>query len=353
MPQYNIQIIRNILSQKIAESTQDVLQKNLIILQNSISSYLIQFSLFKMRLDTIKRQTQQIYSMINVDEQDYSCTYSIFKQLNVYETGINNLIKDGYEIVHRLRQWITGQVIPFQIGTDYRGKLYQGQFSIDQIMKKAKVGYSSKSILSLRLEMSKTNVVQKSNELENILNQTIQEGTSVYSHIFRYFYHERAGENPNKGNIYQVYRSVIADRTWANPNKIPPPITEGNTAAFLQKRFLQIKANNLKSTQGGDTVHLTSTGSIIEQQDKFISSNPSLMTIYQIENTLVNFNNSLTNFLDGKGNFYEEMISLWTREDKKANISTILEQEAFNQSKEKIYQNIQKLKLAVYLKILT
>ena len=342
---YNIQTIRDTLSNNIATATEEELVKSLLIIQNEIGYYLIQYSLFENTFNRIKSNTQRIYSMIGASEE-ISLNYSIFKQLNVYTSGINELIKDGYQIIHRIREWITGRAIKFQLGTSYYGKLYQSEFSLEEILEKAKVGYSSKNILSLRLHMSKSTVVEKAKSLEDVLQETIKEGTSVYSHIFRYFYHTRAGKNPNSGNVYEVYRAVIARRSWPNPNKIPPQIAESQSA-YLENLFNIIKSNTAASYTGGDTVHVFGN-SIIQEQDKFISSDPSLISIASIKNVLTTFYNSLLNFSEGNGNFYNQIVSLFTKKDSQNNISTTLQQIALDQTKKQLFNNISKLDLVLH-----
>lgn len=346
MADYNIQRIRNALKEPIARTTEEVLYENLIIIEAEIQNYLIQFSLFKLRLEQVKFTTEQIYAMIGA-EQEYSLNYSIFKQLKVYETGINQLLIDGYEIIQRLRAWITGSSISFSIGTQYYGKLYEGKFSLEEIIKKAKVGFSSKGILSLRLQMSKSAVAAKADQLGTSLQNTIDQGSTVFSHVFRYFYPSKAGSNPNKGNVYEVYRSIVASRSWPNPNKIPPEIDfspEGNERDFFDARLRAVRSNTISGSKGGDTTHLIN-GTLIDEQDKFISSDPSLISISQIGNVLTSFYNSLINF--GQGNFYQEMLNLFTKEDYRNKISDKLELQALNQTERELRSNINKIKLVL------
>ena len=174
-------------------------------------------------------------------------------------------------------------------------------------------------------------------ELEKKLTAMAKQGSTVFSEIFRYFYPSQGGKKPvNKGNAYEVYRSIIAERKWKNPNKIKPDINispENTLGAFLDYRLRSIRSNTIAGYKGGD---------VLNEQDKFISHDPSLISIVSIRKVLTSFNNSIDNYTDGDV-LYKNMLSLFTKDDYKNSISEKIQLEALEKVSLKLKQNIDKI----------
>ena len=209
-----------------------------------------------------------------VQADDLTIKYDLFKKISSNQNEIQSLLKEGYYIIEDLREVFTKEKIKYVIGTVYRGKLYQTELTLGEIIEQSKISFNTRSkidnLYKLRLGFkNKSEIKNKAKEASGAVERNVERASTIFSAVWRYFNSQKDnhGKKFNKGNMYQTYKVAVALRQPppdAN-NRNDPPITDDQ----IFKIFNDVKRNVVSFTQGGD---------LLQEQYKFFSSLPSLIT---------------------------------------------------------------------------
>ena len=281
----NLETIKGLLSDVLSEDSAITTQSFIKDLNTEIKKYLNKLEIF---YQNIENQTKPIitqYESLNATNEVIS--YSIFKKL-IYSNGeIENLLKEGYILIDRLRTFFTGEEISYLIGIPYRGTIYEQTIDLEELLKYTQVVYNSKAkadnLFKLRMT-GKKNLRQSFQESQLAVRMDMKESSTVWSSVAKYV--EGQGSSfKNKGNAYEVYRLLVSQRN--GKNRIPPPVTE----VMISDAFDKVRGNTASSVKGGD---------YLQTQIKYFSSAPSLITTSLIRNTLTELSIDFDNFLTQK-----------------------------------------------------
>ena len=207
--------------------------------------------------------------------------YIATKQMIKVAPEIESLLKEGYQMIDIIREKITGEQIQYFIGVEYKGKLYEGYVTMEQILNMAKATPQWKGSLSsmIKLRLSGTNKGNLASLLEEVGSFREEGGkhTTLYSAVRAY---ASASGKTNQGNIYETYRAL---RARYKDDRIPPAIWNPDEFDTL---YLATRKNTGSFVTGGD---------ILNDQVKFFGGSvPSLASISTIRDTLTTFINSIS-----------------------------------------------------------
>lgn len=296
--------IRQILSQEISSDItfySNVTIQNLI---NQIDAYLKELALWN------KRTTAYFNKIVTNDPhlKDETKKYIATKQMIQKAPEIESLLKDGHMIIDILREKITQEKIEYFVGVEYRGKLYEGYLTLEQILNIAKIVPNWKgslnSLVKLRLSgINKSNLSQLLSYSNNVDDST---HSTLYSSVRNYA--SKSGKT-NEGNVYEAYRTLVQKY---RSNTIPPARWDPNE---FDEVYLNVRKNTGSFVTGGD---------ILNEQIKFFGgSSPSLVSLSTIKNTLTDFKNFLQN-LSGS-NLKDALEKLFYDKKEIQNSSTIID----------------------------
>lgn len=114
-------------------------------------------------------------------------------------------------------------------------------------------------IYKLRLSPSKEQLrkfMKAHKEKLIVLNKTSEKGETLWGTLDKYRekYNQKGNKyNINKGQMYEVYRSLVKTGKYKNNGSLPPE-------EEILSKFIEVRKNNLSWTRGGD---------VEEEQDKF------------------------------------------------------------------------------------
>ena len=271
------QSIKKILSNELSQdiSTYSIETLSLLILK--INNYLKKIELWNKRTTAYYNNT--IWS--DPDMKDEMKRYLTTKQMIKVMPEIENLLKEGYQIIDIIREKITGEQIKYFIGVEYKGKLYEGYLSMEQILSMAKATPQWKGSLSstIKLRLSGVSKGDLSKLLEDVgsFREKDEKHSTLYSAIRAY---ASSSGKTNQGNIYETYRAL---KTRYSSNTIPSAVWNPDEFDTL---YMATRKNTGSFVTGGD---------ILNDQIKFFGgSAPSLASISTIRDTLTIFVNSIS-----------------------------------------------------------
>ena len=201
---------------------------------------------------------------------DYAKRYIAAKDFIKNNNEIENILKEGYEIIDILRKKYTGETIKYSVGVSYRGKLYEGTLNLQDILSIAKIDIvwknSVDNIFKLRLSgLSKSALIEK-------LSTPYDGGSTLYSSIRDYSKNKKW----NEGNLYEAYKLYKMEQ---GSNRIPPAKF---VASHFEELLAQVRSNTVSFVKGGD---------MLDESVKFFGrSMPSLASLKTIKTTLTSFN---------------------------------------------------------------
>lgn len=286
MANENVEIILNNLTQALAAQTPQITK---IALQRAITGlqqYLINLNNFYIKLQNESRPIIQQYREVNAT--DTTIGYALYKKLTYSDTEIENLLKQGYILIQRLRNFFTNETITYAVGMQIKGVLYQKTLTMEEILQNTTVQYNTRSKIENLFKLRITNkqgikqsLMKAADTIQKITNDN---PSSVYSAVRRYTLMSTNYKDKNKGNAYQVYKRILALRN--GKNRTPPQVTDDQ----IRIMFDAIRKNTAASSKGGD---------YLQQQIKFFGNAPSLVTTNLIKKTLTQISISLQEFLQG------------------------------------------------------
>lgn len=272
------QSIKKILSQELGQEVSSYSAETINLLISKINNYLKRVEIWNQKTTAYYRQIAQKDPDMREELKRYLATKEMIKVM----PEIENLLKEGYQIIDIIREKITGEQIKYFIGVEYRGNLYEGYLSMEQILDMAKVTPQWKGSLSsvIKLRLSGTNKSTLANLLEDMgsFREDSQKQKTLYSAVRAY---ASASGKKNQGNIYEAYRAL---RSRYSSDTIPPAIWDPDEFDTL---YLATRKNTGSFVTGGD---------ILNDQIKFFGGSvPSLASISTIRDTLIAFTDSLSN----------------------------------------------------------
>ena len=326
----NAALIQEALENAFASSSQDITKNQLKLVVLNLDKYLNNLELFYQNIENQSRPIIEQYESANANTQTIS--YAVFKQLNYSSAEIENILKEGYVLMDKIRTFFTGEEITYQIGIPYRGALYEQSISLEELLKYTKIDFNTKSkidnIFKLRMT-NKKDMRTAFQEKEAAVSSNVKDGSTVYSAVWHYLNTPGADpRNKNLGNAYEVYRVLVAKRQ--NHNRIPPAVT----IKMIEDAFTEVRSNTASSIKGGD---------FLTSQIKYFSSAPSLATTSLIRNTLQELKNNFEKFLQS-ANINEFKSSIKTMFLKDSSVIDEIEQGALLEASQKIDEIINNLR---------
>ena len=275
------QSVKKILSQELSRDISTYSNETIILLTSKINNYLKQ-------IESWDKRTTAYYNKIAQNDPDMKeelKRYIATKQMIKIMPEIENLLKEGYQIIDIIREKITGEQIKYFIGVEYKGHLYEGYLPMEQILNMAKVAPQWKGSLSsmVKLRLSGTNKGTLAGLLKDVgsFREKDQKHSTLYSAVRAY---ASSNGKTNQGNVYETYRAL---RTRYKSDRIPPAVWDPDEFDAL---YLATRKNTGSFVTGGD---------ILNDQIKFFGGSvPSLASISTIRDTLFTFVNLLQNMSD-------------------------------------------------------
>ena len=272
------QSLRGILSQELSQAVSSYSHETLVSLTVKINNYL-------KRVDGWNKRTTAYYNSIAQNDPDMKeelRRYIATKQMIKVLPEIEQLLKEGYQMIDIIREKITGEQIRYFVGVEYKGRLYEGYVSMEQILSMARATPQWKGSMSsmIKLRLSGTNKGSLADLLEDVGSFREQDGkhSTLYSAVRAY---ASSSGKTNQGNIYETYRAL---RSRYSSDNIPPAVWNPDEFDTL---YLATRKNTGSFVTGGD---------ILNDQVKFFGGSvPSLASISTIRDTLTTFVNSISN----------------------------------------------------------
>lgn len=274
----NIEIIESVLKDILTSSSSQQVRQNLLLLKKKIDEYLLELENFYNKMENVSPIVSQYQAM---ESSKPTITYAIYKRLIYSETEIDSLLKQGYIILEKIRNFFINESIKYEIGLISEGKLYEFQLTMQQILNISKVSFNTRAkidnIFKLRLSGGKKSLLNIYKQAEKTIVTDVSDSSSVFSAIYDYIHTQNFhGKKINKGNAYEAYKRIVANRK----NRIPPSVS----VSLIEETLTQVRKNTSSFVKGGD---------YLNSQIKFYSNAPSLATTNAIRNTLKQISNIL------------------------------------------------------------
>ena len=271
------QSVKKILSQELGQEISTYSAETISLLISKINNYL-------KKIDLWNKRTTAYYNKIAQNDPNMKeelKRYIASKQMIKIAPEIEDLLKEGYKIIDIIREKITGEQIKYFIGVEYKGHLYEGYLSMEQILDMAKVTPQWKGSLSsmIKLRLSGTNKRTLADLLEDVgsFRNSDNKHSTLYSAVRAY---ASSNGKTNQGNVYETYRAL---KSRYKSNDIPPAVWDPDEFDAL---YLATRKNTGSFVTGGD---------ILNDQIKFFGGSvPSLASISTIRDTLFTFTNLLS-----------------------------------------------------------
>ena len=301
---------------------QDFSQKfeNLQTVQTQLKQYLTLLD------NTTQILAKNIENDIQNLEKDGSITavrYGAVKSLVKHGYALDEILKDGYRYIDVIRYAFTGQRIEYLIGTMKGNVLVERIVSLEEILNNSTLDIETKSSYAntAKLKITKTpDLTSTNNSYEPTMVQVTENASSVFSAVYNYF-HASLGETPkiNKGNAYETYRTILAQRN--NNNRIPPSVT----IEEIEQAYANVKSNTLPFYKGGDIGNI--------QVKYFGGSAPSLVTTASIKRIIsktIQIIDNIINASQPNNKIATAVANLFVAKEK--HISNKIEEEARNEA---------------------
>ena len=274
----NATIIKSTLKEILKSKTPQFARTKLLQLGKQIDDYLYQLDSFYSTMEDASSIVSQYQAM---EASKPTITYAIYKKLIYSQSEIESLLKQGYIILDYIRTFFTNENIKYEIGFIKGGKLFEYELTLQQILERSKVVFNTRSkidnVFKLRMFGGKKSLLNIYNEAEKAVTADVKDSSTVFSAVYDYIRVERShGRKINKGNAYQAYKRIVANRG----NEIPPPIA----VSLIQETLTEIRGNTASSLKGGD---------YLNSQIKFYSAAPSLVTTSLIRSSLQQISTAL------------------------------------------------------------
>lgn len=245
MPEYiHVEEIRRILEDEISGDISKFSLDTILALNEAIKKFLKAIENWQ-SLAKSKLKSHMITYKDPKDQELYSKLRSVEKKKALEDILIEGrgtltaegLLKEGYILIDNIRSKLIGEKINYSIGVQYKGSLYEGSVSIEDILSQSKVvidGNTLDSIVKLRIYGSKSKWISLM-EIENNGIAFVNNHSSLFTSIRDY---SNKNKIKNWGNIYETYKLLVHRH---KSNKIPP-------AHFDEKEFIAAYLETVKNT---------------------------------------------------------------------------------------------------------
>lgn len=271
------QEVSKILAKAVGTEIGNYSAETLQALAKKINNYLV-------KLNNWNKKVSVYYNKMawkDPDMKEELKRYIAVKEVIRINPEIEQLLKEGYALIDLLRETITGEEIRYFIGVEYRGKLYEGYVSMQQILDMAKATPQWKGSLSssVKLRLSGTNKGALASLLDEVddFRKNGEGHSTLYSSVKAY---ASSSGKTNQGNVYEAYRAL---RARYDSNDIPPAVWDPDEFDTI---YMETRKNTGSFVTGGD---------ILNDQIKFFGGSvPSLAALATIRDTLTTFTTSIT-----------------------------------------------------------
>lgn len=241
----------------------------------------------KKYLNSLEQANSRLTSKIDITSSALRMVYDSstkeFKQMIIskyvlakMDVELTDLLKTGYQIVNYLRESITGEVIKYSIGVEFRGSFYEGYLSEDELLKLVSPSFDKKTnSIKLRLDALSKGAILKA--FPQITFKSKIKGDEKHSTLYSSIRSYTGNDNKkyNQGNVYEAYKVMKYNH---RDNRIPPAIFD---KVEFDQIYMNVIKNNVSYVKGGD---------LFDEQIKFFGQRyPSLTTINTIRKTLQDF----------------------------------------------------------------
>lgn len=272
----NLSNIEQALRQALQSQDLSVGMQELQTINQQLRAYLLRLEQLGQAIAGQVEAQVKLVENSNINVSEIGMRYWAMKELQKREGDLGEILKQGYVYVEAIRKAITGQETEYLVATKRYGTLVEGKATLTEILNSASLAIDTRasydSMLKLRLTRQPT--ILKSDEADRTkIATSVSESSSVFSAVYNYFA-ASSGQVPkvNKGNAYETYRLILAERQ--GNNRLPPPITIDT----IETAYAAVKGNTLPFYKGGDI------GMV--QIKYFGGSAPSLVTMKTIQEVL-------------------------------------------------------------------
>lgn len=335
----NAKVIKETLAKAMAAATPAETKSLLNTFVIQLDSYLLKLETFYQQIEVAVRQAEMQYANVE-DVSDLTISYSTYKKIKYSDAEIDILLKTGYVLMDDIRSLLTKEEITYQIGTSYRGQLFETRIGIEELLKFTRVEYNTRSKLNnmFKLRMyNKGELRQSMNRIETILDNANDDSSTIWSTVNE-FVKARKSDSAykNKGNAYEVYR-VLVGRNH-NHNWIPPAIQP--TEKEIEDTFSAIRSNTASSVKGGD---------YLSDQIKYFSSAPSIVTTSLVRTTLTEVRNVFKQYIAGmdSGSFQSALTQMFIKDKDLSATVDAAENEARDLAEEELIKAVKSLNLTI------
>lgn len=321
--------IRKLIAQSLADQGEEYSENFLNNLKSEVSFYLMEIEETEIRFNTYFDKMLPGWNFKR-DPQDITEQYERFIIGTAFlkqDHDIENTLKKGYEIIDLIRTVYTGHETTYSVGVSYKGTLYEGTLTLDQILSIAKVEAiwknSVNNLFKLRLSGATKGQLASSYGLQAERPSTTDHST-LFSTIREY---ASSDKKWNQGNVFEAYRVYKAEKG--------NHITQGNASwdpQHFDDIFMSVRKNTASFVKGGDYFD--------ESIKYFGDSMPSLATLANIKKTLTTFNEIIS--LGNLNSIKAGLSSLFEKDPVLDGVDTDLE----NASKEEVEKILKLLKIA-------
>lgn len=216
---------------------------------------------------------------------------------NNYMNLILHHVKEGYKLLHLIRESFTNQDITYRIlNRDTNGTMFEKIYSLEEILEATVLGknYANDENVDMKRITSFQIQLQKQTSIEGGEDSYYSFGMALYQQLEDLFLYTKkdAGSKKffNRGHIYEVY-VYLTETKGINGNRplgdAQYPFNSKHMTWNLVKKAREAARNSTTGLQGGDQAGRNQQGQLQSQQLKNISNaGASLMTSLTIRNSI-------------------------------------------------------------------
>lgn len=325
----NIANIAQVLRQALRSQDLSAGMQDLQAINQQLRAYLLRLEELGQAIAGQVEAQVKLVENSNINVSEIGMRYWAMKELQKREGDLAEILKQGYIYIEAIRKAITGQETEYLVATKRYGTLVEGKATLTEILNSASLSIDTRASYDsmLKLRLTRQPEILKSDEADRtVIANSVSESSSVFSAVYNYFA-ASSGQVPkvNKGNAYETYRLILAERQ--GNNRLPPPIT----IETIEAAYAAVKGNTLPFYKGGDI------GMV--QVKYFGGSAPSLVTMKTLQEVLGKTIQLFDELIAGSkpnnriaSGFAELFIS------KESQVSNLIEQTARNEGLEHINQ---------------
>lgn len=233
----------------------------------------------------------------------------LIKMQNLYNNKADLILshlKSGYAIIHKLREFVTGEEILYRIlDKDSKNNYFEGIVGLEGILSittlsKIKINEQEKEdynrIINFKLQITK--------HLKNVKNSDIEELISFKTNLYNQLesLYLDMDKNFNRGHIYEMYTYLVNEKNF-NPGKAIKNFSKPSPGILLEAA----RTNALRGAKGfkGGDAAIKYKNKIVDMQLKNISNaGAGLVNGLTIKRTMEELLKDKYNSLEGLQKFF-------------------------------------------------